>query len=387
MRRRRSPLTVLLIGAATIVAGSGPTSFAAAPGRAVVTLNPTCQAFDEHVLISDIASVDSGDPLLRARIELLDISNTPAHGESRVVSSKAVEFRLRLAGIDLRNVAIRGTQTEVVGSGASAGTIRATAHSSQSLGALSTTDNRIAAHDRPQDTWKPTAATDRAIPGQTLEEVILSAARRAILQQLPWPEQSVSMELAVPVKREVIEAGMPSDCTCVAHLRSPGSPVGRVNIDVTVKGSDRAPVVVPVSLDVRHYEDVVATCRPVARGKTIQSDDLYLHRWDVTGLTDYCTKLEQVVGKTAGRPMPSLQNIREQDLDRTAAGSAPGQQVVVKRQSRVSLIAKVGDLIITVRGEALQDGKVGDTIRVQNIESKTVLQGRVLSAEEVEIAY
>jgi flagella basal body P-ring formation protein FlgA len=42
---------------------------------------------------------------------------------------------------------------------------------------------------------------------------------------------------------------------------------------------------------------------------------------------------------------------------------------------------------VTVSGEAMQDGRMGDTIRVQNTESKSIVQGKIISAEEVEIAF
>ena len=93
-----------------------------------------------------------------------------------------------------------------------------------------------------------------------------------------------------------------------------------------------------------------------------------------------------MVGRVVSRPLTALQAIREQDLERgPASQTGPDQRVVIKRQDRVALVAKVGDLNISVRGEALQDGRIGQTIRVQNVESKSIVQGPALSAEEGEI--
>ena len=367
-------------------------------GHAVISLLPSCSVESGEVLIAHVARVDTTDAILKERIESLDIIEAPAKGRSAEVSSKLIELRLRLAGIDLRNVSIRGSQSEVIGLGGlpvrtidqpdspsgSKVPVLATAFAPNPARRSPETPERDVPrtpHDRAQDD----DATDES---QTLEDRVLSTARRAILNVLPWSKDDVNFRLAQPITREAKLAESTGKCTCTAQLRSSSAPVGRVNVDVTVTYTDQSPVDIAVAFDVRHYETVVATARPIGRGRTIQKEDLYLHRWDVTGATDYCTSSELVIGRVASRTLPALQIVKDQDIER-GLSSQPGQDrpVVIKRQDRVKLTAKIGDLNITVRGEAMQDGRVGETIRVQNSESKTIVQGRVLSSDEVEIAY
>jgi len=59
----------------------------------------------------------------------------------------------------------------------------------------------------------------------------------------------------------------------------------------------------------------------------------------------------------------------------------------VKRREQVKMVARVGGVSIEAMGEALQDGRLGDTIRLRNIESNANIQGRVTRLGEVEISF
>ncbi len=386
--------------------GAGPRLSDHVGALAIVSLHPSCIVGGGEVLISDIARVDTQDSILKGRIESLDVTDAPAKGQSTLVSPKLVELRLRLAGIDLRGVSIRGSHTAVLGRGASS------QDRANGWPGLDRREASVAAIPGLREA-APAPATPRSLelstPGSSelfnkrtsrrlnaewdgedkpLEEVVVAVAKNAVLDLLPWSEDDVSFKLAQPIIREVKLAESSGKYTCTAQLRSPGSPVGRVNVDVTVKYAGQPAFELPVAFDVRHFDNVVATARPIARGRTIRQEDLYQHRWDVTGATDYFTQPDQLIGRVVGRTMTALQILREQDLERGALNSTGKEgPIVIKRQDRVNLIAKIGDLSVTVRGEAMQEGRVGETIRVQNVESKTVIQGRVLSAEEVQIAY
>ena len=70
-----------------------------------------------------------------------------------------------------------------------------------------------------------------------------------------------------------------------------------------------------------------------------------------------------------------------QTADVEGAETAPG----VRAQDAVRLQIRVGGLRVTAAGLALQAGKIGQLIRVQNIDSKKTLLGRVIEQGLVEI--
>lgn len=65
-----------------------------------------------------------------------------------------------------------------------------------------------------------------------------------------------------------------------------------------------------------------------------------------------------------------------------AAEAAPP---VIRRGDRVTLSARVGAVVASVEAESLQDGRVGDTVRVKNLQSGKVQPARVVSAGQVEV--
>jgi flagella basal body P-ring formation protein FlgA len=60
-----------------------------------------------------------------------------------------------------------------------------------------------------------------------------------------------------------------------------------------------------------------------------------------------------------------------------SAGKGDADAVVVKARQRVTITAKIGDLEVTAAGEAMSDGKVGQPIKVTNLDSKKVVSATV----------
>lgn len=384
--------------AAMLLVNVGACALAAPPlqptSGVVISLYPKSDVTGREVQISDVARVETSNVALKSRIESLDLMDAPPLGESATISARTIGFRLRLAGVDAELFTINGSQSEITATGNSQ---RVRDDQVEPARAISSVPVVVLRSDSPVPAAKivAPASTKRShvteqVGGtdQLVEDAIVVAAQKVVLDHLPWPAEDVSFRLAQPLSRDAKLFNNGEKYTCVAELRTNGPPVGRVTVGVTVKSDRQAPLEIPVSLDVRHFETVVATARPVARGRTIQKEDLYLHRWDVTSATDYSTQVDQLIGRTALRTLSAAQIIRDQDLDKGTAVPANGDRSVqIKRSDRVKILARLGQLAVTVNGEAMQDGRLGDTIRVRNTESKSIVQGKVISPDEVEITY
>lgn len=384
--------------AAMLLVGGGAYALAAPPrtptNGVVISLYPKCDVASHEILVADVARVETANAALKSQIELLDLTDAPAPGEATAVSAKTVEFRLRMAGFDTTSFTIKGTQSEVTAAGK---TRRAREERIEPVRTTSYVPARSAqfessaaelAVESPAPGKRAQVTEEIGGPDQSIEDAIVAAARKVVLEQLPWPVDDISFRLAQPLGRDAKLFNTGERYTCVAELRGNGPPVGRVNVDVTMKSDRQAPIEIAVALEVRHFETVVATARPVAKGRKIQKEDLYMHRWDVTSATDYSTQPDQLIGRTALRTLAAAQIVREKDLDKATETQANRDQSIrIKRADRVKILGRIGNLAVTVSGEAMQDGRLGDTIRVQNTESKSIVQGKIISAEEVEIAY
>ena len=87
---------------------------------------------------------------------------------------------------------------------------------------------------------------------------------------------------------------------------------------------------------------------------------------DVTELTDYCPTAKELVGTTARRSLRALQPVRKSDIETTTRSEGA---ILIKRRDQVKMVARVGSLSVTATGEAIQEGRLGETIRVRNIDS------------------
>ena len=90
-----------------------------------------------------------------------------------------------------------------------------------------------------------------------------------------------------------------------------------------------------------------------------------------------------VVGHKAKRNMPAQQIIRSGDVD---LSSLAENAILIKPRDVVRMIARKRGLTVVVpAGEALQQGRLGEMIRVRNPQSRKIVIGRVLSSGEVEV--
>lgn len=338
-------------------------------GAVRMELRPPTRAIADVVRIADVADLSGGDESLRQRIADLDLEDAPQASQSLKVTAPQLEFRLRLAGIDPRLVSIRGSAVSVSGKGAA---IRSASFSNRPDEPKASTP----LPSRSQAEGQPVAASET-------EQALLAAVKERLKKQLPWPEENIVVQLAQPLPRELRDESPHSEsATYSAELRSSGTPLGRVVARILRKAPGQRTVDVSVSVDVRHFEEVVVATKPLARGHLIAASDLVMGWHDVTQLTGYCTSPEQLVGQKAKRILPAEQIVRAVDVELVARAAEPA---LVKRRDRVKVIARSGALLVTVVGEAMQDGRAGEVIKVRNVDSNSFLFGRVLSATEVEV--
>jgi flagellar basal body P-ring formation chaperone FlgA len=61
--------------------------------------------------------------------------------------------------------------------------------------------------------------------------------------------------------------------------------------------------------------------------------------------------------------------------------------VVLKARDPVRLLARIGSVQVTARGEAMEDGRLGQMVRVRNIDSSRIVSGRLMENNVVEVDY
>ena len=123
---------------------------------------------------------------------------------------------------------------------------------------------------------------------------------------------------------------------------------------------------------------VLVAARALPRGHVLTDGDLS------SGLVPYSqakgalNEPEAAVGATLKNAVAPGEPIRERNL---------GKSLIVRRGDVVTMIARQGDLKVTATGQARQDGALGDTISILNINSKKTVTGLVVGPKQVEVIF
>lgn len=147
-----------------------------------------------------------------------------------------------------------------------------------------------------------------------------------------------------------------------------------VRLELHVDGAlDRA---MTVTVDCRSYRDVVTTTRGVRRG-TLLEGALAVEERDITNLKHgFFAGPESLEGMRAARPIGSGEIVSHRHVEPVP---------IVHRGDDVTMSVTTGNMSLLATGEALQDGGVGERIRVRNIDSGKVVYGEITEAGTVRV--
>lgn len=193
------------------------------------------------------------------------------------------------------------------------------------LAGLAADEFRVLGSDRVTVT-----ADRRPVP---VEDVVI-AAKAAILSRLPHPPEQVTLELAQPVTVKLPEVGKAEKVDIRAEPHTTAVRMGRQQVNVTIRTRGEQRLVTAVYLDAK----LVGS--PAAAG------------------------LVQTVSGTA------------------PAGPSP---VLVTAGQKVKVGITFGEMRATVVGQSLEAGRIGQMIRVRNVDSNKVLTARVSGPGTVEL--
>lgn len=117
--------------------------------------------------------------------------------------------------------------------------------------------------------------------------------------------------------------------------------------------------------------------RRIRPGEIIEAADLTTVRLSLDRAgSGFISSVDALIGLSPRRQMPAGRLIQ--------VGSV-GAPIVVQRNRPVTLVYEDGALVLAARGRALQEGGVGDVVRVMNIASSTIVTGTVTGAETVSV--
>ena len=123
---------------------------------------------------------------------------------------------------------------------------------------------------------------------------------------------------------------------------------------------------------------VVVAAGDLARGVVLSAQDLNVVEMDLVGLKNPCFDPAELIGQKVKRSMRL-----GTPVDRSMVDFPP----MIRRGDRVTITLRKGGLELNATGEARQDGKEGESIRIRNSSSRKEILCRVIAPGTAEVEF
>ena len=134
---------------------------------------------------------------------------------------------------------------------------------------------------------------------------------------------------------------------------------------------------VSVRGNVQYLCESVVASRPLKAGELIAFEDVMILPQRVTSFRNVgVDDVNLVVGREAARSIPATTIIRPEMIRKLQ---------IIKRKQTVRVESKVGNVQMSMRGEAMSDGGLGDVIPVRKMD-KTIIHGTIIGPGVVTVS-
>lgn len=224
--------------------------------------------------------------------------------------------------------------------------------------------------------WQSGSFTDKAVITRAAHKIDADAIKAAVVTQLQG--RGVTGDIDVALDNRTLEINLPTDTKAEFTLTD-------FNFDPT---NQRFHAELLAAVDTPAFHQVTVTGRAVSavavpvlnrvlsQGAVIGKGDLDWIKLPADRATDYLRTPDAIVGMELRRQMPEQSPLRVQDV--IAAR-------IIKHGTLVTMKIVQPSMVLTAQGRAMQDGAVGDVIRVANTQSNRVVEARVIATGEVQI--
>ena len=225
--------------------------------------------------------------------------------------------------------------------------------------------------------WRPLGIHEKAV---VVRESTVSG-RREIADHIlaALVDKGVDADMQVELSNRMLRIHIPSDSTTTVAVEDVAyDPRTRRFIAiVAAPADDPAARRIRVTGRVHRVIDVPVLTRRVLAGEVIRERDV---KWIAMRgdrlQRDTIQDPGALIGKSPRRGLRAGVPVRVSDVR---------LPVLVPRRSLVTITYRVRSMTLTARGRALEDGGAGDTVRVANIQSNTVVQAVVTGVNRVSV--
>lgn len=299
-------------------------------GKITIELQDKVILTEKQMVLSDVAYVSCGDPVLLERVNNVLIGNTPYVGNVRRIEASIIAARLMDEGINMNEVAFGSSTVSFV--------------------SVKTTTVR--------------------------GEEMVKRAKDYLAEKMP----SYGHEMVIESDRMPADKILPANEEDVRLEVSPAEgnrDRGNVQVFVRIIVKDKQYLKVPVFFNVRVYENVIVSNRKIGRGEILTENDLVVENLETTKLPgSTLSSVDDLVGKRLTRLIQPYTPITPELIDNPP---------IIKRGDCIKLLLQSGNLTVVSKGVAKEDGYAGKIIKVKNTDSNKEIQGKVEDSLTVKV--
>jgi len=166
-------------------------------------------------------------------------------------------------------------------------------------------------------------------------------------------------------------------CSTKLHAFMPkGSrETGKTTVGVRCTGKKAWSLHVPVTISI--YGKVLVASHQLQKGRVLTTADLKLAKNNLANLSyGYYENLDNAIGMKLKRHVSAGTVLTPAMLKKPR---------IITRGQKVTIMAQSGSMLVRMKGKALDNGAIGDRIKVINIRSKKKLEGIITVAGEVKV--
>lgn len=196
--------------------------------------------------------------------------------------------------------------------------------------------------------------------------ILIDRAVEFLKEQLTWKEEQVKITVQSQIPDSVLP---PGEITLLPSCSQNTNSIGNISVFIDILVNKTTVKKVCVTLNLKVYLDVIVAKKDIKSGEILSSDVTAIENREITQLNrDALTSMNQI------KDMVALTGIKRGTIITEKLIASP---VVVHQGEQVYIIAKTGSMEVRALGKARQNGRLGDTIFVVNIDSGKILQGTV----------
>lgn len=160
-----------------------------------------------------------------------------------------------------------------------------------------------------------------------------------------------------------------------AFLPKGSREIGKTTVGVKCIGSKPWSLHVPVTISI--YKKVLVAARTLQKGDVLTDADIKLAVHDISGLS---------YGYFEDKKTGTGMKIKRRALaGAVLTPSMLKKPRIISRGQKIAIMAQSGRMAVRMMGKALDNGAIGDRIKVMNIKSRQKLEGIVTSSAEVQV--